>query len=278
MRLGADLHPDQPDPERWGAKIRELGLRAVVWPLDGEVDARDRKAWVVAATAADATIAEVGAWCNPLHPNDELRVENVRRCEERLALADELGANCCVNVGGSAGEEWWGPHPRDLDEDRFDLVVETVRAIVDAVKPTRTAYALETMPWMHPDSADSYLRLVEAVDRPGFGVHLDPVNLINSPRRYFANGGIIRECFGKLGPWIRSCHAKDVKLEKSLTVHLREVPPGQGGLDYRAFVDCLWRLDPEVPVIVEHVATDELPAALAHIRKIESEAPREATW
>jgi hypothetical protein len=63
------------------------------------------------------------------------------------------------------------------------------------------------MPWAYPDSPDSYLRLLKAIDRKHFAAHLDPVNLVCSPQRYFASGQLIRECFEKLGPYIRSCHA-----------------------------------------------------------------------
>jgi len=46
--------------------------------------------------------------------------------------------------------------------------------IIDAVQPTRTFYTLETMPWMYPDSPQSYLRLLQAVDRRQFAVHFAP--------------------------------------------------------------------------------------------------------
>jgi len=37
------------------------------------------------------------------------------------------------------------------------------------------------------------LALIEAIDRAAFGAHFDPVNLINSPRRYYDNAALIRE-------------------------------------------------------------------------------------
>ena len=63
------------------------------------------------------------------------------------------------------------------------MIVQTVREIIDAVKPVRTFYTLETMPWMYPDSAHSYLELIRAIDRERFAVHLDVVNLVCSPQR-----------------------------------------------------------------------------------------------
>jgi hypothetical protein len=78
------------------------------------------------------------------------------------------------------------------------------------------------MPWMYPDSAENYLRLIHAIDRKRFAVHFDPVNLVNSPQRYYASGDLIRDFTHKLGPRIRSCHAKDIALSGRMTVHLDE--------------------------------------------------------
>ncbi|MEE8389645.1 MAG: hypothetical protein V3S14_02465 [Anaerolineae bacterium] len=77
--------------------------------------------------------------------------------------------------------------------------------------------------------------LLWAIDRPMFGVHLDPVNLVNCPSRYYHNADFLRECFSKLGQWIVSCHGKDVIMHDQLTVHLDEVRSGLGTLDY---LDC----------------------------------------
>jgi sugar phosphate isomerase/epimerase len=135
--------------------------------------------------------------------------------------------------------------------------VESVRSILDAVKPTRTFYTLEPMPWMYPDSAESYLRLLRAVGRKQFGVHLDLVNLVCSPQLYFGNAALIRDCFAKLGPHVRSCHAKDILLGGELTVHLSEVRPGLGALDYAVLLQELDRLEPDMPLMLEHLKTDE---------------------
>jgi sugar phosphate isomerase/epimerase len=121
------------------------------------------------------------------------------------------------------------------------------------------------MPWAYPDSADSYLRLVKAIDRKRFAVHLDPVNLVCSPQRYFGSGDLIRECFQKLGPHIKSCHAKDILLSPKLTTHLDEVRAGQGGLDYTAFLQELKRI-PDTPLMLEHLPNaEEYRLAAEHI-------------
>jgi len=206
MRLGGPLFVGCPDPDHWIAALRRRGYSAAYCPLE-RLDHTAIRAYADAAQEAGVVIAEVGAWSNPLSPDEETRRLALEKCRERLALADEIGARCCVNIAGSRGQRWDGPHPDNLTPDTFDLVVETVRGIIDAVKPTRTFYTLEPMPWMYPNSVESYLKLIEAIDRKRFAVHLDPVNLVCSPRRYYNNGALIRECFARLGPYVKSCRA-----------------------------------------------------------------------
>ena len=54
-----------------------------------------------------------------------------------------------------------------------------------------------------------------------------------------------------------SCHAKDIVLGSKLTVHLDEVRPGLSELDYAAFLTELAKLGTEVPLIIEHLESEE---------------------
>jgi sugar phosphate isomerase/epimerase len=83
----------------------------------------------------------------------------------------------------------------------------------------------------------------------------------------------LRDCFAKLGPWIKSCHAKDITLAPRLTVHLDEARPGLGGLDYPTFLRELRRLDSEIPLLLEHLPNaDEYVLAADYIRSIATAA------
>jgi sugar phosphate isomerase/epimerase len=256
MRLGGPVSRGD-DPIAWAKRHGELGYRAAYWPLDASAGEDLERAYLRAAADADIVIAEVGAWSNPISRNSTEARAAIEKCCTQLALADRVGARCCVNISGSRGPRWDGPSMDNLTQDTFDLVVETTRAIIDAVRPTRTCYTLEPMPWAFPDSPETYLELVEAIDREQFGVHLDPVNMINSPRRYYGNAEFLRECFRLLGPHIQSVHAKDIVLRDTLTVHLDEVRPGLGALDYAVFLREMTHLDPDTPFMLEHLSAEE---------------------
>lgn len=272
MRLGGPVFAERSDPAGWIAELQRRGYSAAYCPVSSQDDPATVRAFAEAAQEAGVVIAEVGAWSNPLSPDGETRRAALAHCQEQLALADEVGALCCVNLAGSRGRQWDGPHPANLTSETFDLIVETVRTIIDAVKPKRTFYTLEPMPWMYPDSADSYVRLIEAIDRGRFAAHLDPVNLVCSPQRYFGNGDLIRECFAKLGPYIKSCHAKDITLSRKLTVHLDEVRPGLGDFDYRVYLRELDKLGPDAVLMLEHLqAEEDYALAAEYVRSVAAE-------
>ncbi len=272
MRLGGRIFQSQDSPEAWVQAVTAKGYRAAGCPLSPDADDDTVRAYRNAAEAADIVIAEVGAWSSPLSSDLDERRSAIEKCERGLDLADRLGARCCVNVAGSLGSRWDGPDPRDLTDEAFDMIVASVRDIVDAVKPTNTYYTIEAMPWMYPDSPACYLRLLEAIDRKEVAVHLDPVNMINSPERYFRNADFLRQCFSTLGPRIVSCHAKDITLDTQLTVHLDEVRPGTGTLDYGVFLDELNRLNPDIPLIMEHLPDEaEFDLAAEYIRSVATE-------
>ena len=269
MRLGGPVFADWDTPEEWAQRVSEHGYGACYCPIDRLDDDEAVRAYREAAGEAGLVIAEVGAWSNPISRDETERAEALELCKQRLDLADRAGARCCVNIAGSRAEKWDGPHPDNVHGDTFDLIVETVREIIDEVRPTRTFYTLETMPWIFPDSAGSYLELVQAIDRERFAVHMDVVNLVNSPRRYFDTAGLIRECFEKLGPLVKSCHAKDIELTDNLTVHLQEVRPGLGGLDYEVLLREMDRLDPDTPLMLEHLAgAEEYDRAAGYVRSV----------
>jgi len=102
--------------------------------------------------------------------------------------------------------------------------------VIDTVKPQRVSGVLEPMPYTYPNSGDSYLRLLKAIDRPAFAVQFGPVNLINSPGKYHNTAEVIKEYVSKLGPHIKSSHLKDARMHSQVTVHIDEVCKGQGTL------------------------------------------------
>lgn len=65
------------------------------------------------------------------------------------------------------------------------------------------------------------------------------------------------ECAAKLGKHIRSCHIKDVHLDSRYTLRLEECGPGDGEFPLRHYAEKMHEQDPDMPIILEHLDTDE---------------------
>ena len=257
MRFGAQIFEPYRTPEEWLAIVKRKGLRAVYCPVQHPEDAGEVEAYRQICAENDLVIAEVGAWGHSFVSRSAAEREAAFDLAVRqLRLADALGARTCVNVSGGPGDRWDGPGPENFSPETFRLVAETVRRLLDTVQPQHTTFSLEPMPWMIPDSADSYAELLEAVDRPAFAVHYDPVNLVVSHRDYAQNGQRMREFAARFGPLIRVVHMKDVHMEERYNTVLLEVQPGQGELDYPALLTALDALDPDLPVMTEHMTNE----------------------
>lgn len=258
LRLGGHGLPVGPeDPVAFARAHRAFGYGAGYVPEMPLDDAPRLRAFEAAFAAEDVKLAEVGIWRNLIAVEPERRAAHIAHAETCLALADEVGAACAVSyIGSFAPGSDYAPDPRNLGAEAFELTVETVRGIIDRVRPRRARLALEMMQYALPDSLDSYEALVAAVDRRAFGVHVDPVNLIMTPRRYWDNAAFLREIFARLGRWVVSCHAKDIVLHHQAALHFDECQIGEGALDYAVFLSEVAKLPGEVPLMLEHLDTE----------------------
>lgn len=268
MRIGGAIEREYKNPDEWYKLVKELGYRAVLAPVDYLASKEEKQAYLQCTRQHDLVIGEVGVWKNIIALDDTERKAAIEYCKNQLELAEELGANCCVNVAGSRGEIWDGFYAENYSKDTYALIVDSVRDVIDDVKPVKTFYTIESMPWMIPDSPDEYLQLIHDVDRKAFGVHLDFVNMINCPKRYLFCEDFIEECFTKLGPYIKSIHGKDVWMEKSYTTVIHETMPGKGILNYQKIARLCEKLGADTTLFVEHLPDFEsYKKAAAYVRE-----------
>lgn len=285
FRLGGHGIAYEGDPDAFAQAHVEFGYNAAYMPNIRLENREEIAAIVKAMAAADVIIAEGGAWKNLIAHDEGKRKANLEYAVHQLALADELGARACVAYHGTvghAGDPWqlsdnydYGPHPDNQSEAGFQRAVDTARYVIDMVKPKRAKFSLEMVPWLVTDTPENYLKLLKAIDRPQFGAHIDAANMVISPRLYFNTGRMIREGFALLAPWIVSCHAKDLIMKGgpgTISFHLDEVVPGEGNLDYGAYVTEIARLRREVPLMLEHFDVPGYRRGLAYIKRVAAAA------
>ena len=269
MYLGISSSLQHSSPEEWAAKHKALGLETVNFPVTCDDGEDVFMAYKKAADEAGLTIAEVGVWRNTLAADSVERQQWIDYAVRQLRMADAIGAICCVNVVGTPyGPRWDGGYRENFSRELWDMAVKMIRLIIDTARPKYTKFSIESMPWMIPSSPDEYLHLIEDVDRTEFGTHLDVVNMITTPQRYFYNDEFLRECFEKLHGTIVSCHLKDILLKPEYTFQLQECACGEGTLDINLYAQLANAENPNMPMIIEHLTTDkEYVASVQYVRE-----------
>ncbi len=240
IRFGGPIWDvDDTDPQFLAREYRKRGYRAAYAPLfptseTGKIEDARR-----AFEAEDVMIAEVGYWQNLLDTDEKTCDQNRKEMIEALTLAEMLGARCAVDVLGSyaLGKASNIHVAENFSQKAFDDAVYLARYFIDTVKPKTAYFAYELSPFSVIDSTDMVVKLIKAVDRKQFGVHLDVVNLVNCPRLYWKNAELIKECMKAFGDHIVSSHVKDIKMiEPSISVIMEEVIAGEGIMDIGTYV------------------------------------------
>ena len=101
VRLGGPIFDKPDDPEQLALAHRQRGYRAAYCPAVSLSDSPRIRNIERAFAEHDVVIAEVGRWVNLLDADPEKRKANLQAVTDGLALADQIGARCCVDIAGS---------------------------------------------------------------------------------------------------------------------------------------------------------------------------------
>jgi len=261
MRLGLNWVPVRNEDELEDALplIDHLGLGTISAPTEMSKWSVERcEAYGEMVRNYGLTIGEYGYWENLLVRNEAERTRQIQTVQKLLERADAMGIDCVVTLAGTFGGSWAGaPHPDNWSDEARDLVIDNCRRILDGVSLDHTTYALE--PWFNtffhrPQAVRS---LIDTVDRPSFGVHMDAMNM-HSIQDVYRSEQLIDEAFDLLADDVAAVHVKDIRWNTEPNIlSLEEVLPGDGSMDYDRYVQRLDELPDDVPVFTEHWETDE---------------------
>lgn len=168
----------------------------------------------------------------------ELFEDNLRRMEEKLALARELGAGMlllCANVATAT-----------IDDDA--VMVEQLRALGDLAQGYGVRIAYEALAWStFVPTYERAWEIVRAVDHPAIGVCLDSFHIYSAGSTLDAIGSIPPEKIF----FCQLADAPAMSLDPlSWSRHFR-VFPGEGSFDLPAFVAAVVRAGYEGPLSPE---------------------------
>jgi sugar phosphate isomerase/epimerase len=170
--------------------------------------------------------------------------------ETRAARTTELKA--IADFARELGVDVVGIHlgfvPHDTANADYHELVELTRNVCDHCKKNRQALHLET----GQEPVDVLIRFLDDVERDNLFVNFDPANMI------LYGAGQPLPALEQLGSRVRSVHCKDATWsDRPGETWGREVPLGEGDVDFAAFLNTLARIGYDGPLTIEREIPQE---------------------
>lgn len=151
--------------------------------------------------------------------------------------------------------------PEDRQDPERSKLLDRIRAIADIFKAQGVMLGLET----GQESAQTLIHALNDLDHPNLGVNFDPANMI-----LYGKGEPV-EALSLLSPFVVQIHIKDALPTNTPGTWGREVPAGEGTVDWDAFFAIANAINPPVNFIIEREAgedrTDDIAAARDLIKR-----------
>jgi len=214
-------------------------------------------------------VFEFGGYSDIIHPDVAQRQKNIKNVVSCMEIAEELGSPMVGTITGCCDPRYgYNVHPDNWTEKTWELTVDSIKQILHDSAGMKVLLGVEAQVTTNLDGPKAHKRLLEDVGDPRCVVNLDPTNMV-SLSNYYHTTELINECFDLLGENIHGCHAKDPYIwPDKQTVHVQEVCPGRGVMDYETYLVRMSRLKWPRTIQPEHLPEDQYPEARAYIRKV----------
>ena len=269
-------------------KIRALGFNTVQLDLafkdidfstpDSITEAKARK---VRETFRDHNLPVccLSGYTNIVHPDPAARKQKLDLLKAVIRNARHFGSPYVVSETGTYNPHSdWAPHPHNKTEAAFADCRDVISKLAQVAYDHGATFVVETYVNNVIGSVAETVRLFAEVDHPGLGLLMDPTNYFES-HNIDRMDAVLKQIFDTLSDKILIAHAKDVKRagadksEKHAAIDAAEghtfrgvgeieLPaPGLGSLNYDLYLKRLAQKHPNIPVIIEHLAEDDVPRA-----------------
>ena len=283
MRFGVRAHDlgSFTTPEALAAAVRTFGEHLPVQlavaksfpssgPLNEEFALRIKEAF----DARGVSIAVLGCYINPIHPDIAERKRQLKRFEEHLKVAPILGALMVGTETGSIRPDC-SYHPDTAEPENLETLYTSLDRLVEYAAKVGSVVAVEAVAKQNTIcTIERMARLSERFDTPHLKIIYDPVNLIPwigipeadgsyrpkpslEAQRAFTDHAI--DAFGSR---VAALHVKDFVLNEN-GFKTGNLPALEGVFDWPALLADLRTRKISVPALLENANPETLANTLS---------------
>jgi L-ribulose-5-phosphate 3-epimerase len=211
------------------------------------------------------TIAVLGCYINPIHPDPEIRRRELARFTEHLRFARDFGCSVVATETGSRAPDC-SYHPETETEEALEEFIGVIRGLVSTAERFGVTVGIEGVAGQHTISTqERMVRVLEAIDSPNLGVVYDPVNFLPVERTVELQEDSIEGAFERFGDRIVTVHAKDFTVVDGRKKG--DLPAGTGLLNWNLLFRLLKKRKPMMHVLLENTTPETMDRTLRFVRE-----------
>ena len=199
--------------------------------------------------ARHISIAVLGCYINPVHPDPQTRESQLCLFEEHLRFANDFG---CAQVGTETGScnGDCSFHPDTEKPETFDLFCFSLERLIRTAEKYGSVVAIEAVADVHTVSTiEKMQQVLRRLASPALKVIYDPVNLIPDDGLGESQEQFFNQAFDTFGNEIAVIHAKDFRMEGNKKNGA--LSAGTGDLDYPALLKIVMERKPGIDILLE---------------------------
>ena len=260
--------------ENIAKRLSELGISGVqlvaykclddVSYTPGSITKERCEAFHSTFSRAGLTVPLIGAYFNPVHPNEEKIANGKAVFKDYLAHCHELGCEVVGSETGSYNGDKWTYNPLNRTEEALSRVIGTFSELADYAKSQNAFIGMEGAFGHVCWNVKTLDRAVRAIGRDNIRIIFDLYNYLdgsNVNEMY----DILHEGLETFGTNIQVFHVKDCVIAEDGS--LKQVGVGKGIFDYSRIIPEIRRVCPNARLVFEGTTGDDIPAAVAHIKQ-----------
>lgn len=246
--------------------FRDAGLSAVQLSDELLAEAVDDPTKIPAMRdALDAhgvKVVALAGYRNLVAPDADIRQANLDFLKRCLEIAPQLGTPIVATETGTRNRESdWLAAPENSTGHAWELLYEAIEELLPVAEAHGAILALEGFVNNVLRTHEQLAGLLEQLPSPHLQVVLDPYNYLSKallPERE----RIALEFFERFEPWFVVAHLKDVS-PQGAEVDTPEF--GTGVFPQLQYLRYLKHRRPDLPLVLEHLPFDHIPAAIKRI-------------
>lgn len=194
------------------------------------------------------------------------------KIQRAIEVAAQLQAHALLLRPGSIDPDGpWNPHRDNHLPEHVDPLIDTLRPLAKKGETEGVTLAMETHAVSIMDPPEKCRAIVEAVGSERLRLIMDAVNHFQCLQQVYHSSDWVNHIFDEMGPIAPLAHIKDLKVSNGLVLHIDQEVPGEGELDLALVLRRFEELHPDGYGLIEHLRRDQIPTAVANVRRIAAE-------